>query len=185
MISGCQAPERATCSVHRERLAGWTLHTELQEHWPPPRSQPEEGGLADGKDTHGPAGLGASLPGSKEKRKEQGNSAEKTRCFQKESTVLKAGFLSSPGLNRKWVGAEGWLSGFLLFQWEAQSLGRKLPDTLQSLQGRTESPSCPSLTRTLSSCLPPEREHPARSPVPSLSWEVQLSQHKHRATGEA
>lgn len=76
-------------SAPRERPAGWD--TELQEHWPSPRSQPEEGGLADGKDTHAPAGLGASLPGSGEERNEKESGEGKNRRFQKESSVLTLG----------------------------------------------------------------------------------------------
>jgi hypothetical protein len=51
-----------------ERLTGLGYRTELQESWLKPRPWPEGKGLADGKDTHGPAGLGASLSNSGEGR---------------------------------------------------------------------------------------------------------------------
>lgn len=117
--------------MHRERLAAWD--TELQEHWPPPRPQPEQGGLADGKDTLGPADLGASLPGSREERSERETSEEKKgkQCANarfRKLPWLKQGNgeeqkASSPGISLQELAA------LLLLQWKAQSLGRKLPDT--------------------------------------------------------
>lgn len=100
--------------MHQERLTGWD--TELQEHWPPPRPQPEEGDLADGKDTHAPAGLGASLPSSGEERNERESSEEKNRAhFQKRKKCANAWVCNSTGLSGKgnWVKAEGWLSRHL------------------------------------------------------------------------